>query len=78
MTKLNIFEAKTNLSRYLRRVQAGETITLCKNGEPVAQIIPLKPKKKKSGLGLAIDKILWISDDFDKPLTDAEFPGIGL
>lgn len=79
MTKLNIHEAKTHLSRYLRKVQEGETLLLCKNGIPIAQITPL-PKilqPKKRPMGLAKGKIK-IPASFFEPLTDEDFPGIGL
>ncbi len=79
MTKLNIHEAKTHLSKYLIKVQEGETIILCKNGVPVAQITPLpkkmKPKRRVFGLARGMGKV---SDSFFDPLTDDDFPGAGL
>lgn len=78
MTRLNIFDAKTHLSRYLRRVQNGETILLCRNNQPIAQIIPIKHEKKRLRMGALRNKILSVSDDFNAPLTEREFPGIGL
>lgn len=38
---VNIHDAKTNLSRLLERVQAGEHITIAKAGTPVAMLVPL-------------------------------------
>ncbi len=78
MTKLNIHEAKTQLSKYLSRVQDGEKITLCKNGKPVAQIIPFVQKKKKRSLfGVAKGKGK-VGKSILEPLTDEELPGFGL
>ncbi len=79
MTKVNIHEAKTHLSKCLERVQEGETITLCKNGVPIALLTPLpKAKKAKRQLfGLAKGKIK-IFKSFFEPLTDQELPGFGL
>jgi prevent-host-death family protein len=81
MTRLdvNIYDAKTHLSRYLKKVQSGEVITLCKNGEPIAQIIPF-PKKQNAWqhLGMAQEMIGDIPEDFNDPLTDEELPGFGL
>lgn len=79
MTKLNIHDAKTHLSKYLLRVQAGETLTLCKNDVPVALITPLPKKKrpKRQLFGLAKGKIK-IHDSFFDELTDEELPGFGL
>jgi len=47
MIKLNIHEAKTHLSRYLARLEEGETILLCKRNEPIAEIHPL-PRRRKT------------------------------
>ena len=46
MIKLNIHEAKTHLSRYLKLVGKGETIILCKRNIPIAEIRPLAPPRK--------------------------------
>jgi antitoxin (DNA-binding transcriptional repressor) of toxin-antitoxin stability system len=43
MTKLNVHEAKTHLSEYLPRIEAGETIVLCRRNVPIAEIRPLPP-----------------------------------
>ncbi len=43
--RLNIHEAKTHLSRYLERVERGETIVLCRRNVPIAEIRPLPPAR---------------------------------
>ncbi len=79
MTKLNIHEAKTHLSRYLHKVQEGETILLCKNGIPIAQITPLPPEKRPKYRLLGLAKGLGkVTDKFFEPLTDDDLPGMGL
>jgi antitoxin (DNA-binding transcriptional repressor) of toxin-antitoxin stability system len=53
MTTININEAKTHLSRYAKRVKAGETIILCDRNKAFAEIRPLQPssppQKRKLG-----------------------------
>jgi len=73
---INIYEAKTHLSRYLKRVQRGEVVTLCKNGEPVAQIVPI-PKKKSfwEHMGIAKKWIGEIPADFNQELSEEDLPG---
>ena len=73
MTKLNIHEAKTHLSKYVAQVQEGETIILCKNDIPVAQITPLPKEKrpKRKLFGLAKGKVINM-DHFNDPLTEEE------
>jgi prevent-host-death family protein len=43
MQKLNIHEAKTRLSAVLAEVErSGETFVICRNGHPVAELIPCR------------------------------------
>ena len=51
MIKLNVHEAKTHLSELLRRVKAGESITITKHGVPVAKLVPLEESRKPDVAG---------------------------
>lgn len=44
MTLINIYEAKTNLSKLLERVALGEEIIIAKAGKPIARLAPLVDK----------------------------------
>ena len=69
MTMVGIHEAKTHLSRLLRRVAAGEEIVIAKSGLPVARLVPFEEPKNRM---LGIDEGLFeIPDDFDSPLPDS-------
>ena len=39
---VNVHEAKTQLSRLLARVEAGEEITIARAGQPFARLVPLE------------------------------------
>jgi prevent-host-death family protein len=67
--EVNTHEAKTQLSRLLRRVAAGEEFTIANRGVPVARLIPVSAHKPKRKLGAYGDTIK-IADDFDAPLPD--------
>jgi prevent-host-death family protein len=67
--KVSIHEAKTNLSKLLARVSAGEEVIIVKNGKPVARLVPVTPKQKPRKLGAAAGKI-YIAPDFDSPLPE--------
>jgi len=68
MIRLNIHEAKTHLSRYLKRLVRGETLLLCKRNVPIAEIRPIPQARKKiRPIGLAKGK-LHIPASFFKPL----------
>lgn len=40
MASVGAFEAKTNLSALLERVEGGESVVITKHGRPVARLIP--------------------------------------
>jgi prevent-host-death family protein len=69
MKPVNTHEAKTQLSRLLRRVAAGEEITIANRGVPVALLVPVPTEKPVRKLGIFGDTIK-IADDFDAPLPD--------
>lgn len=76
MRRVNVQEAKTNLSKLLSDVERGEQIVLSRSGRAVAQLVPMSPPPPRQ-LGGDVGRI-WISDDFDAPLdTDllAAFEG---
>ena len=68
MLKINIHEAKTHLSRYLPKLEAGETIILCKRNVPIAEIRPLvKRVPRKIGLAKGLGDV---PDTFFEPLPE--------
>lgn len=67
MIKVNIHEAKTQLSRLLAKVAAGEEVIIARSGEPVARIVPIERQSGKRVLGQDSGRVI-ISDDFDAPV----------
>jgi prevent-host-death family protein len=69
-TLLNLYEAKTSLSKLVDRAAAGEEIVIAKAGRPLAKLVPLegrrKPRKPGGWQGQAR-----IAEDFDAPLPEA-------
>jgi prevent-host-death family protein len=63
--QVNIHEAKTQLSRLLEEVEAGERIVIARAGEPVAVLSPYKAAVRKRRLGLFAGQAR-IADDFDQ------------
>jgi prevent-host-death family protein len=66
---VNIHEAKTNLSRLLQRVQAGEEVIIAKSGKPIARLVRIEEPLQTRHPGNAAG-VIHISDDFDSPLPD--------
>ena len=69
MKQVNTHEAKTQLSRLLRRVAAGEEVTIANRGVPVARLVPVPPKKAQRVLGIYRGQFT-VPDDFDAPLPN--------
>jgi prevent-host-death family protein len=67
MEKVNTHEAKTQLSRLLRRVAAGEEITIANRGVPVARLVPVPHEKSARVLGIFRGQLI-VPEDFDAPL----------
>jgi prevent-host-death family protein len=49
VTSTGIRELKDNLSRYIRRIEAGERIAITAHGRVVAELVPPGAKSKASG-----------------------------
>ncbi len=65
---VNIHEAKTQLSRLLERVRAGEEVIIAKAGTPCARLCPLEPPQPRKP-GLLKGRV---DDAFFEPLPDDE------
>jgi len=70
MIRLNIHEAKTHLSKHLRRVKKGETIILCERNVPIAEIRPIKAENRTlRPIGLDKGRLV-VPENFNDPLPD--------
>lgn len=78
MSHVSIRDAKNQLSELARRVESGETIVVTRNGKPVFDLVPHKPRTGLNWAALAeykkqhgITKLFeYIPDDFDDPLPE--------
>ena len=61
---INVYEAKTQLSKLLDRVLEGEEIVIGRAGKPVARLTPFLPQQKPREPGRLAGKIV-IAEDFD-------------
>ena len=69
MLQVNIHEAKTHLSKLIKKVINGEEVIIAKSNKPLVKIISINKPKPKRILGAAKGKIK-ISSDFDEPIED--------
>jgi prevent-host-death family protein len=72
--RVNVGQAKTDLSRLLARVEAGEDIEIARDGVPVVRLVRIEPSAGPGAQFLAAHGALSgrisIADDFE--LTDEE------
>lgn len=50
MKVINVHEAKTNLSKLLEQVKAGEELIIGKQGQPYARLIPFDKGERPMGI----------------------------
>lgn len=66
METVNVYEAKTHLSRLLDRVLAGEEIVIGRAGTPVARLVPYQAAEPRPPRALGAWRgRVQIADDFD-------------
>ena len=71
MKTVGLAEAKATLSALIDSVEKGETVTITRHNEPVAELRAIRPERQK-GLrpwGLAKGQFV-VPDDFNDPLPD--------
>jgi len=69
--KVNVHEAKTQLSRLLKRVADGDEVIISRAGVPVAKLVPAGPEGKLRPMGM--DRhVIWMAEDFDAPDPELE------
>ena len=68
MAQVGIHEAKTHLSRLLRRVAAGEIIVIAKGTTPLARLVPIHSRSRRE-LGRDAGSVA-VPADFDAPMAE--------
>jgi prevent-host-death family protein len=51
---VNLYDAKTHLSKLADRAAAGEEIVIAKAGKPKAKLVAYQPSRKKNRLGCGL------------------------
>ena len=75
--RVNIHDAKTNLSRYLAELTPGEALVVCNRNQPVAELRSLPRKTaRKPRIGVAKAEFV-VPDSFFEPLPDEILKAFG-
>ena len=70
VSSVGVHQAKTQLSELLRRVEAGEEIEIRRGQRPLARLVPIRNRGRRT-FGHDVGAFT-VPDDFDAPLdTDA-------
>ena len=70
MLSVTVDEIQRNPAKYLRQVEAGETITIVQADKAIAELRPISPNGKQlRPFGLCAGEFT-VPDDFDTPLPD--------
>lgn len=72
--RVNVGQAKTDLSKLIARVEAGEAVEIARDGVPVARLVRIEPSTSPGARFLAAQGSLAgrISLDDDFEFTEAE------
>jgi prevent-host-death family protein len=71
MSSVKIHQAKTELSRLIARVEAGEEIVITRGDQPVARLAPIAPATGARAPG-RLKGLITLDERFFEPLPDAE------
>ncbi len=67
--RVNVGQAKTDLSKLLARVEAGEDVEIARNNVPVARLVKIEhemsPGEKWLSTWGSLEGKIWVSEDFE-------------
>ncbi len=70
MAQVSIDDIQRDLSTYLQRVEAGETLVILRAGKPIAEVKPVVPHVETlRPFGLCAGEFV-VPEDFDAPLPE--------
>jgi prevent-host-death family protein len=74
MSVVTVHEAKTNLSRLIKKAAKGEEIVIARGSKPVARLVPIGEVAGRRRPG-SLKGTLHVGPDFFEPLPDNELAG---
>lgn len=75
---VTIHKAKTELSKLLARVEAGEEIVIARGNKPVAKLVAAEPAPQPQRKPGSMKGLISIGPEFFEPLSDEELELWGL
>ncbi|MBF2047531.1 MAG: type II toxin-antitoxin system Phd/YefM family antitoxin [Elainella sp. C42_A2020_010] len=69
MLNVTVDEIQRDPLKYLRQVEAGETLVIVRSDKPIAELRPIAGSKQLRPFGLCAGEFT-VPDDFDAPLPE--------
>jgi antitoxin (DNA-binding transcriptional repressor) of toxin-antitoxin stability system len=69
MVNVTVDEIQRDPLKYLRQVEAGETLVIVRSDQPIAELRPIASNKQLRPFGLCSGEFT-VPDDFDAPLPE--------
>jgi prevent-host-death family protein len=71
--KVSVADAKNKLPKLIKAVEDGESVTICRRGAPVVDIVrTAKASREEPKFGTLKGKVIILDADWWKPLSDEE------
>jgi prevent-host-death family protein len=71
--QVSVADAKNRLPELIKAVEDGETVTICRRGVPVVDLVRTdEPTRRQPRFGTLKGKIQILDPDWWKPMTDEE------
>jgi prevent-host-death family protein len=71
--RVSVAEAKNKLPALIKRAEDGERVTICRRGEPVADLVrSAAPGERKRRLGTMKGKAWEVDPDWWRPMSEQE------
>ena len=71
--QVSVADAKNKLPELIKAVEDGQSVTICRRGVPVVDMVRTKePSRKKRTLGTLKGKIQVLDPNWWKPMSDEE------
>lgn len=71
--KVSVAEAKNALPRLIRAVEQGESVTICRHGAPVADLVRTRTARaNRPKFGTLTTRVIEVDPDWWKPMTSED------
>jgi antitoxin (DNA-binding transcriptional repressor) of toxin-antitoxin stability system len=75
--KVSVADAKNNLPKLIKAVEDGESVTICRHGKPVVDMVRTgKAPRQTPAFGTLKNNVVILDSNWWKPMTDQEIDAL--